>query len=361
MRILEAISETPVLEKPPALTGQSGRSSATRLGVSSLVSAVAPVILASCGAFGADGERYEKLERLRVLAIRSEPPDLSVGETATLSANVYESAGQELSYEWSWCPSRGGSLEGFECNISEAALRRAWRAAGLDGPPPTYTLGSDPEVELTHHLTPALVTALCQPQAVENAVDERLALACFEGFEASIELTVRTSREELIAIKSLPLQMVETDGPERNTNPPSDFDVSLRDDANGAAVEEAQPLRAGHRYTVTADVDDRVAESFTPSAFPDEPNPEERRETLVMSWFITVGELAAPNGSDGFAGENGRTTFVDGSNDLEDLLRNGWQIPLNAGPNAELHLVLRDERGGTGWTTRRFDVVGGER
>src|SRR5688572_16864023 len=68
---------------------------------------VAGVLLASCG--DADGDRYEKLDRLRLLAIRSEPADLAVGETATLSANVYEPAGRELSYEWSWCPSRGDS------------------------------------------------------------------------------------------------------------------------------------------------------------------------------------------------------------------------------------------------------------
>ena len=69
----------------------------------------APVALWGCGDFGDDGERYEKLDRLRVLGIRSDPPDLVVGETATLSANVFEPAEREISYEWSWCPSRGDS------------------------------------------------------------------------------------------------------------------------------------------------------------------------------------------------------------------------------------------------------------
>jgi hypothetical protein len=201
------------------------------------------------------------------------------------------------------------------------------------------------------------LTALCQAPEL----NERIQLACFAGLEARVELTVRTSEAELTAIKSIPLLMGEMPDAERNTNPTSDFGLTLRDEG-GAVVESDQPLRAGQRYTVVADVDDALAESFTPSTLPGEPNPRERRETLVMSWFTTVGEFVAPDGEDdGFGNEGGRTTFVDGSNDFEDLLRNGWQIPLTAGSSAELHLVLRDERGGTGWTARSFEVVGGEK
>jgi hypothetical protein len=318
----------------------------------------ASVLFAGCGAFGEDGERYEKLDRLRVLALRSDPADLSVGETATLSADVYEPAERALSYAWSWCPSRADSTGGFACNISEEDLGRAWTAAGLDGPAPTYELGTDSEAQFTHVLAPSVLLALCQ----SPELDERQMLACFTGFEPSVELTVRTSEAELTAIKSLTLLMDETPEAERNSNPASDFDLTLRDDADGAVVESDQPLRAGHRYTVTAEVDDGAAEPFTPSALPGEPVLDQRRETLVMSWFVTVGDLVAPGGSDEGIGDDDRTrtTFVDGRNEVEDLRKNGWEIPLNAGPRAELHLVLRDERGGTGWTARSFAVVGGE-
>jgi hypothetical protein len=313
------------------------------------------VSLASCGDFGSDGERYEKLDRLRVLAIRSDPADLGVGETATLSAHVYEPQGRELSYDWSWCPSRGDSTAAFGCNVSERDLLRAWTSAGLDGSPPSYDLGTGSEVQLTHVLTPSLVTALCQAPDL----DEHLQLACFKGLEASIQLKIQSSEEQLTAIKSVRLLASEAPDPERNTNPASDFDLTLRD-SGGDVLESGEPLRAGHRYTVVADVDERTAEPFTPSARPGEPPPGERRETLVMSWFVTVGELVAPDGDDGFGDGVARTTFVDGSNDVEELLKNGWKIPLTAGSEAALHLVLRDERGGTGWTTRSFDVVGGE-
>ena len=321
-----------------------------------LLTLAASISLASCG--DTDGDRYEKLERLRVLAIRSDPADLTVGETAILSANVYEPAGRELSYEWSWCPSRGDDATAFDCNVSEQALQRAWTATGLDGSPPSYDLGTDSEVRLTHVLTPALVTALCEAPEL----DERVELACFAGLEAGIKLTVRSPEEELTAIKSVALLSSEAPGVERNTNPSSDFDLTLHDQEQGAVIESGEPLRAGRRYTVVANVDERTAEPFLPSARPGEPPSGERRETLVMTWFVTVGELAAPDGEDDgtFADDFVRTTFVNGSNDVEDLLRNGWKLPLTAGTSAALHLVLRDERGGVGWTTRSFDVVGGE-
>ncbi len=146
---------------------------------------------------------------------------------------------------------------------------------------------------------------------------------------------------------------------ERNTNPPSGFALTLHDKANGAVIEADEPLHAGHRYVVEATVDDAVAESFTPSAFPGEPPPSPRRETLVMSWFVTVGKVVAPGDDEGFGDELAQTTFVDGSNSVDDLRRNGWELPLTAGPNAALHVVLRDERGGAGWTSRGFTVVGG--
>jgi hypothetical protein len=206
-------------------------------------------------------------------------------------------------------------------------------------------------------LTPALLNALCQAPAL----DERIERACFAGIEASIELTIRSSEAELSAIKSVALLASDTPDAERNTNPDSDFELTLRDRESNVVVENGEPLRAGHRYTVVADVDERNAESFTPSARPGEPPAPERRETLVMTWFVTVGELEDPDSDDdGFGDDYARTTFVDGSNEIADLVKNGWQLPLTAGSSATLKLVLRDERGGTGWTTRSFDVVGGD-
>lgn len=317
--------------------------------------------LASCGSFGADDDRYDRLNRLRVLAIQSNPADIALGETATLSANIYEPDERDVSYEWSWCPSRSDGSGGFECNIEEEALAQAWMSLGLDGDAPSYDLGTDREAQFTHLVTPQLVLALCQAIAGEDTLDEQAALACFTGLSASVKLTVRTSKEEVTAIRNLTLIASATSSAERNSNPPSGFNVTLRDKENDAAVRDGQALKAGHSYRVTADLDEAIAETFTPVAVPGEPEPEQRRETLVMSWFLTVGTLVPPVDDVGFGEGDVRSTFVDGSNDFADLRTNGWELPLTAGPNAELHLVLRDERGGVGWSQKTFAVTGGEK
>ncbi len=319
--------------------------------------ATSPVV--ACGSFGADGERYERLDRLRVLAIQASPADVAFGETTTLRANVYEPDDRAVTYEWSWCPSRADGAGDFECNISEDALQRAWRSIGLDGTAPRYELGTEAEVDFTHAMTPELVAALCQSFTSGGAVDEQAALACFMGLEPSVKLTVRTSKSEVTAIRKLSVLMGNVDAAQRNVNPASDFGVTLRDKANGQTLREGRPLQAGHRYVVSAEVEQAASQTFLPAASVEEPDPTERRETLIMSWFITLGELIATD-EEGFTGGDARTTFVDGTNELEAVGQNGWQIPLNAGNHAELHLVLRDERGGVGWTRRVFDVTGGE-
>jgi hypothetical protein len=201
------------------------------------------------------------------------------------------------------------------------------------------------------------VNALCRAPDLDGRIEQ----ACFAGLEASIELTVRSSEAELTAIKSVALLASGTPDAERNSNPDSNFELTLRDRESNVVVESGEPLRAGRRYTVVANVDERNAESFTPSARPGEPPAPERRETMVMTWFVTAGGLEDPDSDDdGFGDDFARTTFVDGSNEIEDLVKNGWLLPLSAGSSATLQLVLRDERGGTGWTTRSFDVAGGE-
>lgn len=318
--------------------------------------------LVGCGSFAPDDERYDRLDKLRVLAIQSEPADIAFGETSTLSANVYEPSDRDVKYEWSWCPSRSDGSGGFECNISEDALAEAWASLGLGDTPPSYDLGSNPEAQFTHVLTPQLVAALCQSITGESDLNEEIALACFMGLRASVKLTVRTSKDEVTAIRTLTLLMGETpDASERNANPPSNFSVTLRDKETSAVVEDGQALKAGHAYTVTAELDEEVAQTFTPAASPDDPEPEERRETLIMSWFLTEGGVVPPLDDPGLGEGDVRSTFVDGTNDFENVTRNGWELPLTAGPSAELHLVLRDERGGVGWTRQSFEVTGGEK
>lgn len=325
--------------------------------------------LASCGSFADDTERYDELTRLRVLAVRSEPADLAFGETATLSALVFEPKDRDVSYEWSWCPSRADSTGGFECAITESDLAEAWDSMELPGAPPSYDLGTEPEAQFTNLMAPELVAALCQSliggSDVSQELTEQLALACFMGLEASIQVKVRTSKEEITAIKSMSLLTMAVPDAQRNLNPQLDFAFEAEDQEDDSDIEGDDALRAGRTYKLHADLDDDTAQEFTPSSpmlpgAESETEPEEpRRETLIASWFVTIGDIVAAKKDDPFGGDP-HTTFVDGHNDFDALLDNGWKLPLTADGEAQIYFVVRDERGGVGWTQRKFNVEGGK-
>ncbi len=67
------------------------------------------------------------------------------------------------------------------------------------------------------------------------------------------------------------------------------------------------------------------------------------RETLLFSWFAELGDL-----------DNARTLFIDGANNLADESADKWKPPVtrvDARPTSRLIVVVRDDRGGVGWTT----------
>lgn len=320
----------------------------------------AALCFGACGDVDDDSDRYQDLDRLRVLAVRSEPADLAFGETATLSALVSEPKDRELHYEWSWCPSRADSTENFACNVSEAELARAWKAQDLPGSAPSYDLGTEPEATFAHLMAPELVASICQSLVGDSELPE-LALACLDGLKASVKLTVQTSNAEVTVIKSLSLLMKDVAAAERNTNPELGFSLAASDKASGRAISSNGSLTAGHSYKLTAGLSEAAAQTFTPGQSPDEEQkPKARRETLVASWFINVGELVAPTEKESFNEGDPRTTFVDGHNEFDALLDQGWKLPLTAKSGAHVYVVVRDERGGVGWSERSFDVKGGK-
>jgi hypothetical protein len=308
-----------------------------------------------CGDFADDTDRYAELDKLRILGLRSEPADLVLGETATLSALVYEPKARDVRYEWSWCPSRSAEDGNFECNISERELSAAWTELGLEGEPPSYDLGTEPEARFTHVLSPELIAAMCQTFIGGGVEAQSAALACLTGLEVSVSLKVRAATSEVTAIKTLSLLFDAVPEAERNANPPSSFELSLQEVDNGRTQQDT--LTAGREYAVSAELEREVAELFTPAPSSGDEEPERRRETLNMSWFVTDGKLVELDGEAGFGAGGERTSFVDG-HDFDALLDNGWSLPLTADSQASVYMVLRDERGGVGWTERHFDVKG---
>src|SRR5210317_489159 len=100
----------------------------------SLIIAGVVALAAGCTAEIKDDDvQFNELDRLRVMAVRSEPPDLVAGETATLSALVYAPMDAPVRYRWSWCPARAGQSENFRCLVEEDELRTMLEGLGGGG------------------------------------------------------------------------------------------------------------------------------------------------------------------------------------------------------------------------------------
>lgn len=317
-----------------------------------------------------DTESFHYLDSLRVLGVRAEPADLAPGEQATLSALVFEPDDAEVSYAWSWCPVRGGAADGFECAFEEDALRVLWAELGASEALPPFDLGSGPTAEFTHVFTDELVAGLCASLLAEGAaeVDPRAILGCLDGLSVSVQLRVRAGGDEVVALRELSLLGEALPEDERNRNPVLEGPLGIRlfdgpdDDLGADAV-----LREGAQYALTAPIAPEQAETFLPPKLEGLDEPQPRRESLFLSWFVTAGENRLdmgdgqpPDEDDDRPRQSERTTFADGQVDFDYLTGGVWEFPPTVEQDeARLYLVLRDERGGMGWAEYRFAVEGG--
>jgi hypothetical protein len=319
------------------------------------------VLLAGCGDTTSDADRVTTLDSLRVLALRSTPADVAPGETASLSALVFEPEDNELEYAWSWCPARSDESGNFACLVEEAPLREAWAQTNPDIELPSYDLGSAPVAQFSNVLSPERLAALCGASSDPSSDPTAAAFACRASPQVSVSLSVRAPGAEVSAFKGLVLLPSAPAAEQRNTNPELPAEIAVVDLGTGAPVPSGEALQAGHEYSLRVDVAPEVAEQVPEQVATEGPLGASaipaHRETLVLSWFMTHGHPIAPDGEETLS-ENEITTFVDGENELGALGFNGWQLPLTAGPeDATLTLVLRDERGGVGWAEHSFRVT----
>lgn len=311
-------------------------------------SMVAGALAVACGP---EFDPFNEVIGLRVLAVRAEPPAIASGETAELDALVHEPDGGAASYRWSWCPMTLGSATGFECAVSEEDLRAGIDevAPGASALIPPYDLGSEPTAAFPYSVPAAAISALCDAIASESAPAFIELPECGDSLTITIRLEVEAGGEAEIAVKQLPL-LLEGAGA-ANANPsvgevfaaPSSEGVDPRVDGVALPEDAAAPLLAGTRYDVAAEVPEDAAQAFVPAPTDDEPHPTEERETLFLTWFVTGGETGAV-----------RTGFIDGDESMDDLEENDWKTPdaESGGGEAELILVLQDNRGGVAWTRR---------
>jgi hypothetical protein len=308
----------------------------------------AAALAAGCGQ---DFAPFNELDKLRVLAVRAEPPELAPGDIAAIDALVFEPDGDEVAYAWTWCPFSLGAAAGYECAVTEQDLAAAIEEAapGAGAFVPSFDLGHESTAAFANLLPDGALDGLCDAVAAGSAPAFVDLPECGDRLVVTLRLDVSAGGETVTAVKELPL-LFEASA-ERNENPAIGA-VLAAPAASGAdplllgIPLERSPstaLRAQTAYDLGVGVDDAASQRFTPEATDDVPDPAPRRETLFMTWFVTGGET-----------DSTRTGFIDGDVDMHDLAHNGWTTPTldDSGGEARIILVLQDERGGVDWTGR---------
>jgi len=288
---------------------------------------------------GPDFEPVQRLTKLRVLALRNEPVNPHAGETTTYDALVFLPPGKSdaPTYAWSWCPLVGEANAGYTCPLTDAAVQEASAALGVSGVPP-LALGVSPTQTFTNPFPAAVLQNLCATGIDGTPVD------CAGGFPVRVSLTVTQEGEQRAATTILRLPLAD-DAPS-NANPTFDpGETPLVAALAGGDVPIANPPVASLPRTVEtkvrANLSDAAVESY--AGVDDEGAPTSARETLLLDWYIDAGDVSVF-----------QTGYIPGQTQLSELVENRWKPSSKASyaaDQAELIVVLRDNRGGVAWAS----------
>jgi hypothetical protein len=297
--------------------------------------ALALLVLAASAGCGQSFDPYNRINSLRVLAIRSEPVAPATGEMTKIDAKVYTLPGHDVTYAWSWCPY--ATSPGAACPISED------QASALAGVPITYTLptAADGSTTFTNAIPPAILTTLCAGMGNIAKPD------CTDGFPIQLQLTVTTSDDSVQAVRPMRLRFRDTD--QANTNPtvtglfarvgtpplPQPFEGD---------PPPAMPTLPRHVETVINTViPDGTSEKYMGKN--NQNQPAQVYETLNLSWFVESGDT-----------DHMRTAYVAGQIPpitLEDASKVKWTPAFKkdyASDTSKVIVIIRDDRNGQGWT-----------
>jgi hypothetical protein len=291
------------------------------------------LLCASLGGCGADFDPPTLLSKLRLLALQADPVNPVEGEATTLTPLVYSPSSAALEWSWAWCPGLGQANDGSLCPITHDDASAMLAAAGVTASLPPFELGAAPTAAFTNPFPPDVLTALCaggfdgQPIDCKNGFPIRVSVAVTQGAETQLGTTV----------VRLPLAA----GAVSNANPlPGALSVDL---ASGtAALDDLGSVRVPRLQDDVLHValDDSQAETYLGTGL--DGGSATLRETLLVSWFAELGDF-----------HDRRTLFIDGVESLADASTNRWKPPAarqDARPTSQLIVVVRDDRGGVGWT-----------
>lgn len=298
------------------------------------IGALALVTLAAGAAVGCGGsfDPYNRLNSLRVLAIRSEPVAPATGDTTTIDAKVYTlSAHADVTFAWSWCPV--ATAAGAACPITEDQVSM------LAGMPVSYSLpaAADGSTTFTNAFPLALFQTLCAGTGNFAATD------CTDGYPIQLQLTVSTDNDQVQAVRPLRLRFRDID--QANANP-----TVMGLFATLGASPQPQPFDGDPPVTMVTlprHVETPINTVIPPGTSEvymgtdDNGNPAVVNERLNLSWFVESGGT-----------NHQRTAYIAGQVAIEDAAKMKWTPAFKkdyAPDTSRLILIIRDDRQGVGW------------
>jgi hypothetical protein len=307
---------------------------------------LAAIVALSAGTLGCseDFAPFTRLESLRILGVKSDPPTPATGEPATLEALVYMPPGTATpTYSWSWCPFPGSANDGYACRVTEEMLADLPGGSGV----PSFDLGTGETATFTNSIDPALLTAVCggflpgQPER----------LNCTNGFPIQIALTIDNGMETVKAVTTVRLRFTPTmtlDPPiyglDSENAIPQIETLTAFPPGQGEGEIALSPVTTLPRDVGTALLAtvDRDAAVETYDSGDDDGNPVTLTERLFITWYVETGDL-----------DDNRTSFTnDATAPFVELQKNIWTPARSkdyAPSTARLYVVLHDNRGGVSW------------
>jgi len=288
--------------------------------------------------------KYSEIEGFRVLAIRSEKPWIAPGERTEISALAIArpgaDLGEDIDYEWSWCPVLLGPNQGYKCALDSDSLKE------VTGQDISLDLGTNKTAQFAHLIPPEALRQVCQTlreQATDTFVNQ---VDCLERFPIYILLTATAGEQTIVSVKKV--QLLYQADEKRNNNPAlADILAKLGEDENLSPLDPnaPTPMKRDRSYEIEVGINPDQAQTFESIPIDGNSTPETRTERLVFSWFIEGGTLD----------EDTRTIFLDGETDFDDVRANLWNTPRQtdfSSDRSRIYVVVRDERDGTSWLTR---------
>ena len=274
------------------------------------------LICVGCGNDFAPGSRVEKL---RLLALRADLPTAHPGETVSLEALAYDPEGRALTWGWATCP----TPEGSTVDACLAALDPSTVVLAEDMPTHTISIAEDalPEGVGREAAYVGVIVAVC-PGTLELVPSEGSPFTCRDGEGNTLALY-----EHEVGMKRIRVR--ERD---RNENPAL-LGVTL----------DGQPWPEDEVPTLAPCTTDEI---------------DTCEETTVHAVEVSVGPIES--GVDELGVEFEEQTLVQyyaTAGHFEHELRTAASPATTFAATGEgeltLWFVVRDERGGSSWTSRR--------